>query len=283
MKICPFCNQEIRGNHNIYANHIRWCKQNPKYHSILSATKSKISTAKSIAKVFTVQCVVCGCSFDIKCTDKAFQKGKYRKTCSNTCAHKLSVLNCDIDSKNKSISESISNLTKTTNVEKICEHCGKLFITHKNKQRFCTPRCGCLHRYKYTSITKNIKNRYRNLCRFQFDLKMFPMEFDFTLVEQNGWYSAKNRGNNLTGVSRDHIYSCLDGYKNGIDPYIISHPANCRLMLHNNNSSKCSRSDINLTDLLNRIRHWNLKYGEWKNLINYKELEDIGFEILVKY
>jgi Mor family transcriptional regulator len=99
--------------------------------------------------------------------------------------------------------------------------------------------------------------RYRQLCEFKFNLNDYPDKFDFTLIEQYGWYKAKNRGNNLGGVSRDHMYSIKDGYINNIDPKIISHPANCNLIRHPENSKKRSNSSITLEELFKRINEWD--------------------------
>ena len=105
----------------------------------------------------------------------------------------------------------------------------------------------------------NLKD-YRHACGFKFNLADFPDEFDFSLVESYGWYKAKNRGDNLNGVSRDHMVSVSFGFSNGIDPSIISHPANCRLVRHNENVSKGAKCTFTLKELLERIEAWNLKY-----------------------
>ena len=46
----------------------------------------------------------------------------------------------------------------------------------------------------------------------------------------------------------------------GIDPSVISHPANCRLILQSNNSSKKNKNDISLSQLIKLIEIWDLKY-----------------------
>jgi len=79
---------------------------------------------------------------------------------------------------------------------------------------------------------------YRADCAFKFNLKDFPDEFDFTLIETHGWYKAKNHGDNLNGVSRDHMISIRYGFDNKVDPKIISHPANCQLLRHTDNAKK---------------------------------------------
>ena len=88
----------------------------------------------------------------------------------------------------------------------------------------------------------------------------FPDEFDFDLIKKFGWYKAKNRGNNLNGVSRDHMFSVSEGFKQNIDPYLISHPANCKLIIHNDNQKKKHNSSITLEELKLKIKNWDLKY-----------------------
>lgn len=103
--------------------------------------------------------------------------------------------------------------------------------------------------------------RYRQLCEFKFNLSNYPEEFDFNLIKKHGWYKAKNRGNNLNGVSRDHMVSIKFGYINKINPQIISHPANCRLVLHTENQKKRSKCIIKIGELLERIKCWDKKYA----------------------
>lgn len=98
--------------------------------------------------------------------------------------------------------------------------------------------------------------RYRQLCEFKFSLKDYPNRFNFSLIEKYGWYKAKNRGDNPNGVSRDHMYSVKEGFINKIDPKIISHPANCELLVHKDNNKKKTASSITIEELLKRIEKW---------------------------
>lgn len=113
---------------------------------------------------------------------------------------------------------------------------------------------------------KNLKiyEEYRKMCSFNFNLADFPEEFSFDIVEKFGWYRAKNNGDNIDGVSRDHMVSIKYGFENSIDPKIISHPANCRLILQKENSSKNSKNSISLDELKEKIIFWDLKYGKLK-------------------
>ena len=51
-----------------------------------------------------------------------------------------------------------------------------------------------------------------------------------------------------------------EGFLNKIDPKIISHPANCQLLLHKDNIKKYINSSITLNELYQRIIKWNDKY-----------------------
>ena len=118
--------------------------------------------------------------------------------------------------------------------------------------------------------------RYKKLCEFKFGIINFPDEFNFNIIKENGWYEAANRGNNLNGVSRDHMYSCKEGFNNLIDPYLISHPANCNLILQSSNASKHSKCSISYNELINKVINWNNKYGLYENKINYNLISDLN-------
>ena len=141
---------------------------------------------------------------------------------------------------------------------KRCLCCNRMLPFNKRKNIYCDKDC------KTEFFRKNrteIEN-YKKDCKFKFNLKDYNNEFDFTLIEKYGWYKAKNRGNNLDGVSRDHMYSVMEGFRNNIDVEIISHPANCKLMSHTKNISKNDKCSISLEDLKEKIEKWDLKYNK---------------------
>jgi hypothetical protein len=102
---------------------------------------------------------------------------------------------------------------------------------------------------------------YRADCAFNFNLSDYPDEFDFTLIESYGWYKPKNRGNNLTGVSRDHAVSVRYGFDNNLPAEHLAHPANCVLMQHGKNVSKGKHITMSYEELLKRIDAWDRKYN----------------------
>lgn len=102
--------------------------------------------------------------------------------------------------------------------------------------------------------------QYRSDCAFKFSVYDYPNEFDLSLLEEYGWYKAKNNGDNPGGISRDHLVSVKYGFDNGISPSLISHPANCKLMKHRDNVKKYSKNSISIEELTEKIKVWNKKY-----------------------
>ncbi len=113
---------------------------------------------------------------------------------------------------------------------------------------------------QYHSSAKLEFRTYRAKCRFRFNVFDYPDLFDLELVEKYGWYSpngykSQNKKRNLGGVSRDHLYSIKDGYDNKVDPELLAHPVNCRIVKHyDNNVKKGRKSSITLDELKERIR-----------------------------
>jgi len=137
-----------------------------------------------------------------------------------------------------------------------CKGCGNIFQKDRNDLSYCSSEC----RKSFRRKNMDEYQKYRLDSNFKFNLKDYSDEFDFSLVEKYGWYSPTNKKNNLGGVSRDHMLSVREGFEMDIDPKIISHPANCRLMIHNDNISKNKKSVITIKELLDRIEKFEEMY-----------------------
>lgn len=148
------------------------------------------------------------------------------------------------------------NLPPIISVEKSCLKCGSNFTTKRYDQRYCSIICF----NKRNTDNRTEFHNYRLECKFDFNVFDYPDEFDLSMIEEYGIYSASNRGNNLMGISRDHMVSVRYGFDNNILAEIISHPANCVLMQHKLNSSKKTKCSISIEELLIRIDKWNKKY-----------------------
>lgn len=139
----------------------------------------------------------------------------------------------------------------------ICPTCTRQFKIPSQGTRFCSKNCWL----ESIKITKNEFEIYKTNCKFNFNIFDFPDYFQLDLINQHGWYSASNKNNNLNGISRDHIFSVKEGFTQKIDPQIISHPANCRLIPHKENQCKNSKCGITLDELIASIKIFNNKYN----------------------
>ena len=139
----------------------------------------------------------------------------------------------------------------------LCKHTNQHY-SNKNSDG-STRRC--------SPYIKTVKEKYYASARFRFNVYHYPEEFDLSLIAQHGWYTCpglkrKGQPKNILGVSRDHIISVSYGFANNIDPKIISHPANCRIMLHLDNKVKHSNCNLTIEQLLEKITNWNQKHTE---------------------
>lgn len=289
-KECPYCHNRFEQiNSRVFANHVRWCKKNPQHNECCGKKfKEKLSsTLKENAiikhgqlKLFEVECESCHTKFQVQEFENEFPSKK-RYFCSKWCAHSYS----GKQAKRENISAgrkrfdalhpghwSKDHIPSIKEIRK-CKWCGNDFeTTNKRDAKCCSHSCASRYReFKTfekrlnaaTTDAEKIKiqfQKYRIDASFRFSLKDFPDEFDFSLIELYGWYKAKNHGNNLNGISRDHMYSIKDGFLNNVDPKLLAHPANCRLVKQSENASKRDRSCITLEQLLERIKQWDKKY-----------------------
>lgn len=150
--------------------------------------------------------------------------------------------------------EAGNNFNRKESIIKSCMSCGTSMKCSPSmiRKKFCSTKCWV----NYTEKNKDDFLLYRQRCAFDFDIADYPDKFNVELVEQLGWYSPKNKGNNLNGISRDHRLSVREGFELGVTPEIIKHPANCELMPHRQNQKKKSNSSISLEELLHRISKW---------------------------
>ena len=142
------------------------------------------------------------------------------------------------------------------NYKLICKECNSEFCNKNKKIKYCSFKC----RYKKRRENTSEYQRYKSASQFKFSLNTYPNEFDFDLIEKYGWYSPSNKNNNISGISRDHMLSIRDGFDLKIDPILLSHPANCKLMIHSENITKNRKSSIDYNELLKRIEEFDLKY-----------------------
>lgn len=187
---------------------------------------------------------------------------KYRRNtfCNNSCKASHTYKGRD-RSKNIFSAVGIANILASNAKRKLsisdvfCLYCNNKL--NRDNAFFCDRSC----QKNYNRIGLDAFIIYKADAAFRFSIKDYPDAFDFSLIEKHGWYKPSNRGDNVAGVSRDHMLSVKQGFQLGVDPILIAHPANCKLMVHSDNISKNKKSSITLDDLLNRIQYWTEKYS----------------------
>lgn len=148
----------------------------------------------------------------------------------------------------------------------VCLHCGDVYSYRGAlKRKFCSRSC----HHASVVVTDPYRN-YKHQCQFRFNVYDYPMWFDVSLIDAYGWYTASNRGGNLDGVSRDHRYSVRAGFENNVNPALISHPANCMLILQRLNSRKHIRCSITVDELHRSIEDFETMYGPVAELVTHR-------------
>ena len=257
---CKECNLVFE-NHILKANHVRWNHKDSAYSEVgIKNLKEKVK--KSINARFgklineTVDCPKCKTPFQRKRRDSVDGLQKAKKFCSRPCANSRTWSKSD---KLKKSAASKNSLLIKQRVLITCQQCGiKKEVIHSRKsQKCCSSACAQKYRYRDQNIFGNRKH-YRNSASFKFSLNDYPDVFDFELIAKHGWYSPSNSKNpNPSGVSRDHMLSVAAGFKDGISPEILAHPANCKLILQTENFKKLDSCSISLDDLLKKIKLWD--------------------------
>ena len=158
-------------------------------------------------------------------------------------------------------SEYVNNLTQTTYII-VCQYCDKEFETDRKNRIFCSLPCRNKGQKRIRLPDDGSFKKYSLDCHFNFNVYEYPDKFDLKLLEKYGWYKTRRKDDpteNLNGISRDHMISIREGFKNNIPPEIINHPANCQLMRHIDNNRKNTESSISLSELKERIKNWDKK------------------------
>ncbi len=213
--------------------------------------------------------------------DRSYGSGRF---CSSKCARgfstrdKRSLIN---EKASKTLTEKGSwNKGMGNFLQKICIVCNEKFEAKDTqigrKQKCCGIKCSSKLGY---GLVTDVKKMYRVLCQFKFNVYEYKDFFNLDLIKEHGWYKAKNRGDNLNGISRDHLYSIHQGFKNKINPYLVSHPANCELVQHFLNNRKNTNNFIFIEELIKRINLFNEEYSQnkfdSKIYLTNKEIENM--------
>ena len=267
------CNNEIKCN-RVYCS--MKCRNYYVNKFIRDYSKNSEGLSKEVKNEYELNPKYC---INTKCGKKLSYEKRINQYCGHSC--KANNLNPNRKgSKHKISNEGLINLKKSAyknllkvNIEisikneleyletpKLCKHCSNYIPYNKrNKIIFCSKECVKKFKRKDMDAFKI----YKSDTKFNFSLNSYPSEFDFSLIEKFGWYSPSNSKNpNIEGISRDHMISVMEGFELSIDPKILAHPANCKLMKHSENISKNKKSTLTIGELKEKIINWKLKYND---------------------
>ena len=278
---CKNCEKETENN-NIYCSYK--CRNNYVNSNLRDYSKNNEGQKKYYQekKLMDIKEYDKNPKFCKSCNSKFTYDEKHKTYCNISCSNKKRIGKKHNMSKSGKLAlqESMKRLKKYRGItdEKIkeqkkeyysnikrCPNCEKMLSYKKRNRIYCDINC----KRELENKNKSEMMKYKSKTKFNFSLNDFPDEFEFNLIQQYGWYSPSNsKTPNLGGVSRDHMISVVDGFKKGINPELLSHPANCKLMIHSKNIGKNSNSSITLEELNERINIWDSKYKVNKKCIS---------------
>ena len=123
----------------------------------------------------------------------------------------------------------------------------------------------------YDNLTE--REKYYKQCAFTFNPYIYEHLLGYELLGKYGWYIKETK---IDGLVRDHRISRIYGWENKINPNLISHPANCELMLQSSNSTKSGKCSITVKELKEQIKKWDMKYGIYNQPIYDENLLKIN-------
>lgn len=131
------------------------------------------------------------------------------------------------------------------------------FITHCLHISLPSISEGVKKSYKLNHPNNNKTDwqKYKEQTRFSFKKELLPYVKGYELTNTYKWFNPYYP--KVNGLTKDHRVSCRYGYEHNIDPYLISHPANCEIMLRNDNSSKYSNCSLTVEQLIENVEWWN--------------------------
>ncbi len=144
-KYCNFCCKWLTfDNHHQWMAHRSNCIKNPNRNKKIEKIKIAIEKRHKI-KIYTFFCSKCGKKYNLKLSEQAYAKGKYRKHCSRSCANSRIVTL----EQRKKVSDKLKgrmigankNKKEKQIIKKKCKLCEKYFFTKQKKQNYCSRLC----------------------------------------------------------------------------------------------------------------------------------------------
>lgn len=153
MGICKYCGKEF--SDKSLGGHVARCKMNPNYEktcandrkNLRKGTETFVKKYKLPILEFELTCPKCGKMFVVKCTQNDFDKGRYMKFCSKSCANTRMHTEETKQKTANSLKEyyNVNGYPKHLLKVYTCKYCGKQFTKNDKRNtngcQYCSSEC----------------------------------------------------------------------------------------------------------------------------------------------
>ena len=221
---CQYCHNHFLMTRGGFSNHIRWCKNNPKYEENLNKEKERLQLKhqqyleeiKKNKKEYKFNCKECGKEYSLKLTENEYKKGYYSKYCSKKCSH---TRHHSEETKEK-ISNGIKNSEKYQN--------NLQYIRSKNLEIFENKNGKYIRKSKkYYCGSKELDEKNLDIsCRQspKYFNKLIPFGLDITKLYTEDFIQEHTKVKQL--LYKEYVENCLS-------PQDIYNKYNCKEYFNN--------------------------------------------------
>ena len=230
IKKCPHCDKEIEYDiPQQFGGHITNCKSNPKKLETIAKIKKSISDNNPILVYDNLICINCGEKYTLNIKKSYYERGEYKKCCSEKCSKhysqsfvsgtkKIKCINCqeefDIDTRaSKFLCDKCKNEKK--NEKKKCKCCGDIdcIFPDKCNSRLLKSLIKCFNFNSKVLGTIEYYIEYDRIHKLLFDeyykneLTIGKIGKKYNIRYSSLWYIFKSLGIKIRNISESQILS----------------------------------------------------------------------------
>ena len=243
---CPYCHNHFLMKRGGFSNHLRWCKENPKYNENLNKEKQRLQlkhqkyleNKEKNKKEYKFNCKECGKEYSLILNENNYNKGNYSKYCCRSCANTRHYSN-EIKEK---ISEGLKNsVVRQQYLEKI--HNQKIINDNKRKKNIYN-KCK-----RYYCGSKELDEKNPDIsCRQspKYFNKLIPFGLDITKLYTEDFIQEHTKVKQL--LYKEYVENCLS-------PKDIYNKYNCKEYFNNSET------------LLHLFKGWEFPIRSWSKAV----------------
>lgn len=244
---CPYCHNHFLMKRGGFSNHLRWCKENPKYEENLNKEKQRLQlkhqqyleNKEKNKKEYKFNCKECGKEYSLILTENDYNKGNYSKYCCRSCSN--------VRHHTKETKEKISKGIKTSikylnNVQNRRKNNLEIFCQNENNEWVRKPK-------KYYCGSKELNDQNPDIsCRQspKYFNKLIPFGLDITKLYSEDFVKEHSKVKQL--LYEEYVENCLS-------PRDIYNKYNCKEYFNNSET------------LLHLFKDWNFPIRSWSKAV----------------